>query len=599
MSAGGIRTPKVGKLRPSQAVTQHGPGAVVDLPELSVIVAGINHWRPTAEDVVPEPRLQNFLQVQDLFRPPQPGPGKFGGLPTFVFPEYLVCPDSRCRMLAHHSKFHRSAGWNYAEYRCPREEKHRGKGKRTAFPARFMVACPKGHLDDFPWHDWVHGSGGAPCSGVLELHDLGSTGSANDLQVVCTGCDEKKRMGDAFDGSAHSGCSGRRPWLHPNDQETCGETQRTILRGASNAYFSVVASAISIPPWSDPLHQEIAPHLAVIRQADSLEKLKLGIEGGFYDLGDLTERYALEEIWAASNAKPETEDLRLREWKAFTNPDESNKPGTEFEVTERGVNRSFQTSVAQVVAATRLREVRALRGFTRLDSMPEAGDIEDVEELNISIAPISDKRRPSWLPAIDLRGEGVFLRLAEDGPDGVKEWERRPEVVAESERLEQRWHEWRKERELENREFPGMRYVLVHTLSHVLMRQLSLESGYSSSSVRERLYVESGAAPMAGILLYTATSDSDGSLGGLVDQARPDRLGPLMLDALREASRCAQDPLCAGRDVDGNAHMNGAACHACLLLAETSCESSNRLLDRNLLVPTLDQRGVEFFRGIV
>jgi len=592
---GGIRNPKVGKLRPSQAVTQHGPGAVVDLPELSVIVAGIDHWHPTAEDLVPEPRLEQFLGVQELFRPPQPGPGKFGGLPSFVFPEYLVCPDHRCRYLAHWSKFTKKAGWSFTEFRCPRTDRHPNIS-RTAFPARFMVACPKGHLDDFPWEQWVHQGSDKPCSSVLELHDSGNSGSANDLSVRCTSCDAKRPLGDAFDSGAHAGCTGRRPWIGINNHEECGEVQRTILRGASNAYFSVVASAISIPPWSDPIHQEVARYLKLIReQAGSLEKLRLGIEGGFYDLGDLTERYSTDEIWAAASAEPEVEDLKLREWNAFTNPEGANKPGTEFEISPRGVHRHFRGSIAQVVAATRLREVRALRGFTRIDSMPEAGEVEDVEELNIAVAPISKDKRPYWLPAIDLRGEGVFIRLEEEGDAGLQAWEQRPAVVEEATRLETVWTEWRSERGLNERPFPGMRYVLLHTLSHVLMRQLSLDSGYSSSSVRERLYVARGDAPMAGLLLYTATSDSDGSLGGLVDQAKPDRLGPLLMDALREASRCAQDPLCGGRDVGGNAHMNGSACHACLLMAETSCETANRLLDRSVLVPTLGGRGLEFF----
>lgn len=590
---GGLRNPKVGKLRPSQAVTQHGPGAVVDLPELSVLVAGIDLWHPTAEDVVPEPRLERFLGVRELLRPPQPGPGKFGGLPSFVFPEYLVCP--RCRYLAHWSKFTRKSGWTFAEFRCPRTDRHEGARQPTAFPARFMVACPRGHLDDFPWERWVHGGDGSPCSAILELRDLGNSGSANDLQVKCTSCDASRRLGDAFERGAHGGCTGRRPWLGINDHEPCDENQRTILRGASNAYFPVVASAISIPPWSDPIHQEIAPYLKIIRdQAGSLEKLEAGLEGGFYDLGDLTERFSVEEIWAAASAEPEVEDLKLREWNAFTHPEDANKPGTEFEVSSRGIPRHLRGSVAQVVAATRLREVRALRGFTRIDSMPEAGEAEDVEELNITVAPISSER-PTWLPAIDLRGEGVFIRLEETGERGVQAWEQRPEVRSEAARLEIRWMEWRNERSLEERPFPGMRYVLIHTLSHVLMRQLSLDSGYSSSSVRERLYVQGGDDPMAGLLLYTATSDSDGSLGGLVDQARPDRLGPLVMDALREASRCAQDPLCGGRDVGGSAHMNGSACHACLLLAETSCEAANRLLDRSVLVATLGQRGLEFF----
>lgn len=593
--SGTLRSPKVGKLRPSQAVTQHGPGAVVDLPELSVIIGGIDLWRPTAEDVVPEPRLERFLRVEELVRPPQPGPGKFGGVPSFVFPEYLVCPNAKCRFLAPWTEFTKKSGWNFVEFRCPRADRHPDR-QPTAFPARFMVACPVGHLEDFPWRGWVHGDEEGPCSGALTLIDLGNTGSASDLLVQCSGCGLKRSLADAFTKGVHGGCTGRRPWLGLHDREACSQTGRTILRGASNAYFPVAASAISVPPWSDPIHQEIAPYLKIIReQAGSLAKLKAGVEQGFYDLGDLLLRYSIEDLWRAANAEAEEEDdLRRREWQAFIHPEAANKPGSQFEVKSRAVPSSFTQRILQVVAGTRLREVRALRGFTRIDSMPEIGEEHDIEHLDIKVAPLSVHKHPNWLPAVDLRGEGVFIRFSEEAIQG---WEARPTLVAEAARVEAQWKAWQEGRPHDDRPFPGMRYVLLHTFSHVLMRELALDSGYSTSSIRERIYCAQGPEPMAGVLLYTATSDSDGSLGGLVDQSRPDRLQPLLLNALREAARCAQDPLCGGRDVGGSEHLNGSACHACLLLAETSCEFGNRLLDRSVLVDTLGRRGIEYFNG--
>jgi hypothetical protein len=148
---------------------------------------------------------------------------------------------------------------------------------------------------------------------------------------------------------------------------------------------------------------------------------------------------------------------------------------------------------------------------------------------------------------------------------------------------------------MDEREFPGMRYVLLHTLAHVLIRQLALDCGYSSSALRERIYCRTSDEAMAGLLIYTASSDSDGSLGGLVDQAGPDRLGSVLANALRESAYCASDPLCGGGDIGAATNLNGAACHACLLLAETSCEFGNRLLDRATLVETLGDRGMAFF----
>ena len=583
---------KVGKLRPSQVVNQHGPGAVVDLPDLSVVVAGINHCRPTPIDLVPEPRLQAFLRVDKLYRPPQPGPGAFGGVPAFIFPEWLVCP--RCRFLAPWERFTERSDSSGTSFQCPRNSPKHGKGHAPeACPARFMVACASGHLDDFPWQRWAHRNGDAACEGSLELIDTGGSGSPRDLMVVCSGCGVRANLGAALGTNAHSTCTGRRPWLGPHDVQSCDKAPRTILRGASNAYFSVVASALSVPPWSDPIHREIAQYLPVIQQADSIEKFKDGIDGGFYNLGDLLDRYSIEQIWAAAHPSPgEVGDLRSREWEAFIHPDAPADPGTEFEVRRQESPPAARDRIDLVVAALRLREVRALRGFTRLDSSPEAGDEMDLTAMPIEMARIGVDHPPSWLPAIDLRGEGVFIRLNEDL---LAQWESDAAVAAEAERLGGRWDRWREERILDARPFKGMRYVLLHTLSHALIRQLSLDSGYSSSALRERIYCSDGSDPMAGILIYTASSDSDGSLGGLVDQARPDRLGPLLMDALRESARCSQDPLCGGQDLGGQAHLNGAACHACMLLAETSCEFSNRLLDRSVLVSTIGGHDRHFF----
>lgn len=584
------RSPKVGKLRPSQVVTQHGPGAVVDLPELSVIVGGTNHWHPTGIDRVFEPRLEAFLRVRALYRPPQPGIGKFGGLPSFLFPEWLVCP--RCRLVAPFQSF--SFRSSSGDFTCTRNDSRHGKARPTAFPARFMVACAAGHVDDFPWQDWVHGRSGT-CRGALELRDIGSSGSAADLIVKCTACPLEKPLSDAFQKDSLGACTARRPWLGPSHYDAgCHETVKTILRGASNAYFPVVSSALSIPPWSDPIHQELAPFREQLKLAKSLNHLKKGIEGEFYDIGDVLDRYTVEQIWKALSAEPEAEeDLKRREYIAFLHPEAKVDGRTDFEITRRAVHNRYANQFSMVVAASRLREVRALRGFTRIDSIPDLGERTDVSDLDVRIAPLGLKEI-DWLPGIDFRGEGLFIQLDEEV---LAAWEAQARVTTEAARLTTLFNEWRSTRSLDTREFPGMRYVLLHTLAHVLIRQLALDCGYSSSALRERIYSKTRADPMSGLLIYTASSDSDGSLGGLVDQAIPDRLGPLLMDALGESAFCASDPLCGGGEIGAATQINGAACHACLLLAETSCEFGNRLLDRATLVETLGNRRMGYFEA--
>ena len=147
--------------------------------------------------------------------------------------------------------------------------------------------------------------------------------------------------------------------------------------------------------------------------------------------------------------------------------------------------------------------------------------------------------------------------------------------------------------------FPGIRLVLLHSLAHALMRQIVLDCGYTAASVRERLYSrqpgEEGG-PMAGILLYTAAPDSEGTLGGLVELGDPLTLGRHLQQALESMRLCASDPLCSEHRPDTHGRgIHGACCHACQFSPETSCERGNRYLDRSVLVNTFSARGTAFF----
>lgn len=585
------RHTRAGKLRPTQIISQHGPGAIVDLPELSVVIAGLDEWRPAGIDRISEPRLEAFLRATALFRPPKPAAGFYGGVPAYVFPEWLVCPRSKCRLLARKENFHWFAP--AGEFRC---ERHGPKARVQAFPARFMTACPRGHLDDFPWDLWVH-PGGRRCRGPLRLEDEGRSGSVNDLVAHCDGCGASQRMGGVFEPGVLTNCGGRRPWLGPSNYEAgCNEAPRVILRGASNAYFSVIASALSIPPHSDPIHIAIAPFLETLRKLETVADVLKVAQVGLLD--DLLEKHTPEAVLAAARGEV-TESSRLRpdEYRAFLDPPEPVQPPHKFEVRRIDAPQGNEASnLAQVRAATRLREVRALRGFTRIESGVDIGDLADVARLNINIAPLGPAD-VTWRPAVQLRGEGIFLSLDEQA---LSRWENQPEIKARAQDLSAKFSELQAGRPGDagrQRPFPGMRYVLLHSLAHALIRRLCLDAGYSASALRERIYSAAGDDPMAGLLIYTASSDSEGSLGGLVDQATPDRFGAVLLDALQDAHLCAQDPLCGAGELGGAAGLNGAACHACLLLSETSCEASNRFLDRAVLVETVGRFGRWFFRG--
>ena len=365
-----------------------------------------------------------------------------------------------------------------------------------------------------------------------------------------------------------------------------------MQRGATNAWFSVVRSALSIKEAATPIG--IALGVCSHKQIDNIDtedKLRKLIEMGMFPS---LEPFKASDVWAAIQKKRgeiETSevDLRWPEWLAFQDPSSASSDRMEFFLECGEIPESFSGQVTRVVLARKLLEVRALVGFTRIDPIGTSDD----ESLGSSIAPIY-RNRLDWLPAVKLRGEGIFIELAETA---VSEWEAKSEVQARAKAMAEKHAEWEAEKTMANPSpFPGARYTLLHTLSHTLIRQLSLDCGYSASSVRERIYSNSsGSRSMAGLLLYTASSDSEGSLGGLVDLGSPNRFPDLMQSALRSATRCSSDPLCADHQPEAHATINGAACHACILASETSCESFNRFLDRNMLVPTMASSGLSFF----
>jgi hypothetical protein len=583
---------RAGKLRPSQVVTQFGPGCLVDLPELSMVLTGIDEWNTATSWTLSEPRLQRALGVRHFKHPPYfKAHEGVGGIPARIFPRFLVCP--RCNRLAPYTSFEFTE--KGSKYLC-KAGNCRGRGRAPAYPVRFMVACANGHLDDFPWHSWVHPD--IPdCDVELRLEDSGRTGSITDLWVHCPVHDRKMSLGLAFGENGKKRlpkCRGNRPWLGDIDSKECDQELRVLLRGASNAYFAVTNSALSIPPWSDPIQLAVGAFEDKLAKVESLEDFQ-----GFLKFGNYPELeiYDPGQLWDALRrlrgllGDQDVADLRWDEFQAFVGSKGPADYRAEFKVVPEKVPNEAVGVVGRVVKAVRLREVRALRGFTRIDSVPDIGDMGEVDAVKAGLAPLAATRL-DWLPGVELRGEGVFLTL---DPEELARWERTEEVQAYDEAHQRAQRNWYALRGVSAPNIRRARFVLVHSLAHMLIRRFELEAGYSCASLRERIYCDER---MAGFLIYTATPDSEGTLGGLVELARPEDLGPLVQRALEEARLCANDPLCASRKPsDRDSHLNGAACHACLLLPETSCEQGNHYLDRSLVVRTLGGEGVEFVRG--
>ena len=608
---------RVGELRPSQLLWAYGCGSLVDLPQVSVVVMGLNFWDPTSCLPVGEDRLLGAVrrvlgpQVARLLGPPiRPGgdgpynpftPEARIGVPVSPFPRWLRCPlcgrmgEVGSGLFELKAEPYRPDRTRFVHANC---DKARGSPP-TAVPARFLVACRGGHLDDFPWHYFVHG-GPSDCPGPLKFFEQGASLQTENLWVRCERCDASRSLVDAFGDRGQQllpKCRGRHPHLGRADAG-CEERLRPVLLGASNSWFPVTLTVLAIPTKGDKLAQLLADKSDLLSDVGNQAELGLALKvlGKSGMLGSLGE-YKADEIWAAllamrggGGGEEEPSDLKKPEWDAFTSPNPpQNWP--DFMVTRIPAPKGLEAKFDFTVVAERLREVNALIGFTRVEPPEEAKEGGAPPPR----APLANGK-PEWIPATEVRGEGIFLRF---NSQRLAEWLLRPGVKAREAALLQGHKAFRAARKLSPPEdnFPGITYVLLHTFAHVLIRELALECGYSAASVRERIYASGyGQDPdMTGVLVYTAAPDSDGTLGGLAQLGQPDRLGELIAQALARARICASDPLCAEHVPDHDRSLHGAACHACSFVAETSCEIGNRYLDRSLLVPTLAGTDLSFF----
>ena len=613
-----FRRTVVGELRPSQLLHTFGIGSIVDLPHLSVLVTGLEDWplascRPIQEDrLLEQVRRRLGPQVQGLYSPPLPDENDglrpsfsdanhIVGVPVAPFPRWMRCPF--CHLLAPLKSGlfllkavpGRPDLTKYVHGNCNKAS------QPSALPARFLLACEAGHLDDFPW-DWFVRHLRPGCNGVLELQEYGVSGEAAEVEVSCRECGARQRMAEAFgrDAPQHlPQCRGRRPQLRDFEAEPCRAPRQTILLGASNAWFAATLSTLYVPEAkADQLAKRVEEHWSSLSDADEVSVLRyLRKQGKLAAFADVEDAALLGAISAQRKARETSaraaEDLKTPEWRVFSRPDPALN-GPDFELREVGVPSRWGKLLKRVVLAERLREVTALTAFTRIAS---SRDYAEGEEMPAKVrAPIS-RSPPTFVPAAEVRGEGIFLQFDEEE---LNRWA--TPLGAHSETFLQAHTAWRRRRAIDPPEagFLGLRYVVLHSFAHALMRGLSLECGYGAASLRERIYArddgDDEGESMAGVLIYTAAPDSEGTLGGLVRMGMPDELGRHIDRALRELTLCSSDPLCADHtpDVDG-ATLHGACCHACLFAPETSCERGNRYLDRTLLVQTVRSAGMGLF----
>jgi hypothetical protein len=600
--------PPAGELRQSQVLTTFGPGSMVDLPNQSVLIGGLEFWKGDKERVY-EPRLEAWLGKRldvpelKLFAPPVDADDGFAartGIDAFLFPTWFLgqveetwaAPDGRVYRTRPLLPWNRLVKGGYL---------NRERKVEKVVPVRFVQACVRGHIGDIDWYGFVRHDYTTERTGELWLDE---GGAGNDFAEIYVrdekNGNQRRPLSEASipDGTVLGWCSGRSPWLGPHVRERCTRPNRLLIRSASNAYFSQTVAVISLPDrdqavrdavdrvWEDFL--QYCESEADVHKERRREKVGAALEG-------LTDAVVWAEVQRRlGGATPVEKGIKQAEIETLLAQKDTlgeDKPEGDFYARNHPIEwlpKSAEGCLDRLVLVHRMREVSAQVGFTRFEAtLP---DISGELDLDVERAPLA--RDLTWLPAMQNRGEGVFVSFS---GDAIKDWLRRAEVRARADELIAGFEAWKRRKQLKTATFAGLPYLMLHSLSHLLITTLSLDCGYSASAIRERIY----AGPHGhGILLYTGTPGSEGSLGGLVEMGK--KIGRHLERALELGRLCSNDPVCAQHEPDHQNEerfLHGAACHGCLLIAETSCERRNELLDRALVVPTVATPGAAFFRA--
>lgn len=589
-----------GSVRSSQVITTYGPGALIDLPRHSAIVCGLDSWPNTERLVeIEEPRLVSKLQAATgvaspkLFAPPVASSDpreRTLGIRAVQFPNWFVVQEDQ--------KSADKEASRRLVHRKGLDSKGEVEGKRV-IATRFVRACQRGHVDDLDWRGFVH-HGQTNCRQQLWLDETGTTGDLGHLSVRCK-CGKTRRLYEAVEMASLGACRGSRPWIGGDANETCGLPSKLLIRTASDAYFPQVLSVLSLPDHGSELENFVRRHWSDFKHVDDKYDLrfvrkKLNVEQSLPNIDEKRMFQAIQEYRTGGATDRQVKHVEIESILSSPMGYGDDVPVDE-DFHARKLPRDawcrsgLSDGIASVVQLHRLREVLALIGFTRLAA--ETPNIHGEYESDVERASIA--REPSWFPAVENRGEGVFIQL---GSESVGTWLDRESVEQRCADLERGHDAWNESRQ-KSHEFPGGAYILLHTLSHLLIQSFSMHCGYPASSIRERIYVEDSGY---GILLYTGSPDADGTLGGLVQQAR--HIEDRLREAVRSAELCSNDPICAqhvpGKTVDEGPDARsllGAACHGCALISETSCEMRNDYLDRALVVPVLGLENVAFFGG--
>ena len=625
-------------VRAAQAILQYGVGAMVDFQDQTLMTAAPEYWQEQIVEVNDE-RFAKLLHVNRFGMPGNSSEIKYReGISYVRFPEWYFCP--KCR------RFQSLIGWihDYKDLGKPSDVKDDPymvkhmrcpKCRQGLVVARIVTVCEHGHIDDFPWVKWVHArswGGSKPvCSNPKLTFKTGasSTEGLDGLEITCETCRAKTSLSGAFDKDAFKNldektenrykfrCTGRHPWKGSFDE--CGLYPVVKQRGSSAVYYPVTRSSLVIPPYSLRLNTQIEESNAFSKcknvlstiiksmksdSADYISELKYGIiQNAANEISleiSVPESLILPILmrkWVDnSEHKTETDaslQYRFDEYDALSGNVEVKIDKTDDFYLERTQIDDYNIPyVNKVVLIHKIREVQALVGFTRINPVERDEDMDK----NKKIVSVKSSET-DWYPAYEVRGEGIFVEF---NSAAIAAWAaEHSEIKERTARINEAYRASYVGRE--SSRIITSKFLLLHTIAHLLIKQLSFECGYSIASLRERIYCSESTdgKEMSGVLIYTASGDSEGTLGGLVRQGRSDTFPAVFRKAIESAVTCSNDPVCSLSMGQGRESLNLSACYSCALIPETSCEEYNVFLDRAMIVGTCEKTNIGLYSKCV
>ncbi|MUO22404.1 DUF1998 domain-containing protein [Enterococcus faecalis] len=614
-------------VRRSQLLTPFGIGALMDINNQSVMIADSEYWNTSRCEKVHDIRLEKAMDAEGFIEPPFKEEDDIVGK---RFPQWYFSPEDRSlRKIDSWRQLVEAKGIPSLVKAFNQKPIDVRKSKTELVPVRIICACCNGHAQDFPWLEWVHEGMSYDSYKDHEI-TLGSTaqsGSISDLIVSCKRCNKSRNLAGVFDEKRFPhqleklgiGCKGEYIWKKEENRIKCDEEVHVLLRNANNFFFPNISSSVNIPfkenklielIQSDEYYNALESELRGVTREKGIEKLEKDelvnkmitrlaekIEYSFDEVKKIISVKFFNEI---SDDYPDTVmDYRRAEFEVLSGKEKYDEDSERFKMklfnSEEISGHIYSELLNGITLVHQLEVVSALRSYSRIqttDSELMKEQVLEGEESSGEAQEVSLRRKDNYYVGMRSLGEGIFFSL---NSEEIRKWRNKNKDSVISNKIYKK---------MSNVRFPDEEgyirpdYYLIHTLSHLFIKELSMCSGYSSSSLNERIYYSDELGKeMYGILIYTSSSDSEGTLGGLVKQGVPEKFFDLLNAALEKAKWCSFDPVCIESESQGRDSLNGAACHACSLISETSCEKMNVFLDRSVLIGSLEEPELGFFSG--